>query len=107
MNNEKASITRSFAILLGYIKFISEIKKLQDFKNDYIEILNEISLWSDAIINRQLELIDNNKIKEIYKKIDVLREKIMFDSKYGIECKLSDEVLIWFEIVMNYIKEGK
>lgn len=99
MENYRKNV-RNIAILLGYLNIVINLEKYKDVKEDYINILKEISKQTSYYIeNHNFNNLTSSQVKELWYKIDMLREKKLFDKNIGDEGLFSDEVLIWYEIV--------
>ncbi len=99
MENYRKNV-RNIAILLGYLNIVINLEKYKDVKEDYVNILKEISkLAAYYIENHNFNNLTSSQLKELWYKIDTLREKKLFDKNIGDEASFSDEVLIWYEIV--------
>ena len=96
---------RNIAILMGYINMAIQIDSYQDVKGEYLDILNTINFWTKH--NQNFNNIKKQDIYNIYNKIDLIREKKLFDKNIGDEKNLSDEILIWYEIVFYNGNKGE
>ena len=91
---------RNSAILIGYLNLVIHMDSYKDVKEEYLSILNIISDWvNDYLKNHHLNNISSQDIYKIYNRIDLIREKKLFDKNIGDEKSFSDEILIWYEIV--------
>lgn len=97
--NEKI---RNISILIGYINIALQLDSFQDVRDEYINILNYINNFvKEYLKNHNFNKLEKQEINNIYDKIDLIREKKLFDKTIGDEKIISDEILIWYEIVFK------
>ena len=103
MENYKKNI-RNFSILLGYIKLAMSFDSYSDVLDKYEQVSKIISDWaSNYFLNKNFSNIMLEKNYEIYNIIDEIREQKLFDKTIGEDKNISDEILIWYEIVIKSI----
>lgn len=103
--NYKKNI-KNFAVLIGYIKIAMELESYADVYNEYKDIINDISIWAkNYSLNETFNDITYEKSLKIHTLIDDIREKKLFDKTIGEESFISDEILIWYEILIKGIND--
>lgn len=91
--DHEANVT--FARLIGTLSIIVALKSYEESSKDYKEILAIVLTWAtDHIIKKDLSLIDHIELLDVYKKLDDLKGKWLFNFELGEESELSDEVVI-------------
>ncbi len=105
MKNYNKNI-RIFTILIGYIRMAMEFDSYKDVYNEYEQVLDKISNWSkNYYLNKSFNNITYEESLQLHNMIDDVREKKIFDKKIGNEKEISDEILIWYEILIRTINE--
>lgn len=91
---------RNMAILVGYLNIVIKLQSFENQKEMYNNVLNKILKWIAYFVkNGNMEDISFDERKKVYDKIDLLREQVLFDKNFNDEKLLSDEILIWYNIV--------
>lgn len=107
MNSYKENIQK-FLILSGYIKTAMEFDSFKDVYNDYEYVLNVITKWTkEYYLNHNLNNINFDESLKLHTLIDNIREKKLFDKDIGNEKTISDDILIWYEILIKKINDGR
>lgn len=97
---------RTFSILLGYIRIAMEFDSFKDVRGEYHNIMNTIAGWAnDYTMNKNFNNITHQESLKIHKLIDNIREQKLFDKNIGNESEISDEILIWYEVLIKSINE--
>lgn len=99
---------RDFSILLGYIRITMKLDSYSDVSDKYEQISDVLSSWvKDYILHKNFDSITHKESIQIYKMIDCIRENKLFNKNIGNEKNLSDQILIWYEIVIKDVNEEK
>lgn len=102
--NEQINI--AFERLIGTLTIMSKLKSYESSKNEINEILNLIIDWAVKFQSiHNLSFIDSNEILSVYKRMDLLKDIYLFDTKLGLEGELSDEIVIWIYELMELRKK--
>jgi hypothetical protein len=99
---------RDFSILLGYIRIAMKMDSYSDVSDKYGQISDVLSSWvKDYILHKNFDSITHEESIQIYKMIDCIREDKLFNKNIGSEKDLSDQILIWYEIVIKDVNEER
>lgn len=103
--NYKKNI-KNFAILIGYLKIAMELESYSDVYNEYKDIIDNISNWAkNYSLKESFDDITYEKSLKIHTLIDDIREKKLFDKTIGEESFISDQIIIWYEILVKGIND--
>lgn len=96
--NKYGEVLDTFIRLIGYLNLILRFKTYQEDYSSYNEILDIIEKWAvEYEKGRNLNFINNEILKNIYEKADILQTKYICNNNIGSESEFSDYVvnLIW------------
>lgn len=100
-NLSKHNISLAFTRLLGPLSIVTVLDSYKEIRSEYIELFSIILNWAaEYEIKKDLSLINQVPLLDVYYKLDKLKEKCLFDLKMGEESELADEIVIWYEIIM-------
>lgn len=107
-NNSYKKNMKNFSMLIECIKSAMKLDSFSDVRDEYNIILNEIISWvKDYRLNKNFNHITYSKSLKIHELIDDIREKKLFDKNIGIESEISDEILIWYEVLIKSINDER
>lgn len=107
-NNSYKNNIRTFSILLGYIRIAMEFDSFKDVRSEYNNIMNTIAGWANNyIMNKNFSNITHKESLKMYKLIDNIREQKLFDKNIGNESEISDEILIWYEVLIKTVNNER
>lgn len=103
--SEYEEIKECFFNIIGYIAMILQYDSYHDGFNEYQEILNKITkMLITYEENRDITMINEKELLDLYNKLDNLQSKFICDDKIGKENELSDYAVNWMWDLM-YIRK--
>ncbi len=99
---QKSEIEMAFARLIGPLSIMGALETYSDAHAEIKQLLDIIIKWGAQFeLTHAISSIDSDEILDVYNRLDILKEKFLFDSNLGNENELSDEVVIWaWEIML-------
>lgn len=95
----------AFSRLIGPLAIMSELKSYESSHEEIHNLLNIITKWGAKFQSVQnLSFINSNELLNVYNRLDILKDKFLFDVNLGFENELSDEIVIWMYELMNLRK---
>lgn len=99
-------INIAFARLIGPLAIMNEMESYQSSHEEIYDLLNIIIKWGARFQNSQnLSFINSTELLDVYNRLDLLKDKFLFDKSLGLECELSDEIVIWMFELMELRKK--
>ena len=104
--NEYNLIIKSFATIIGYLDIVSNIDSYNKVKDKYLYVKTTLENWICTFNrNKNFNHITYEESLKIHTILDDLKEEILFDKEIGDEKLISNEILIWYEIIIKKINE--
>lgn len=101
----RGQIDIAFSRLIGPLAIMSELKSYESSHEEIHNLLNIITKWGAKFQSVQnLSFINSNELLNVYNRLDILKDKFLFDVNLGFENELSDEIVIWMYELMNLRK---
>lgn len=105
IENLNQQVEIMFSHLVAAITKILSFKSYEEAYKEYKTVLSIILKWSNKYnISKKLSLINHKDLLDVYKKLEELKSKWLFDANLGEESELSDEVIVWMWELMQLRK---
>ncbi len=101
---EEKNINEIINKTIEYINKALSFDSYKIVKKDYEGIKNKLLEWTNT---NKLKEITHEESLEIHKILDDAKEKILFDKNIGDEKELSDNILIWYEVLIKEINKTR
>jgi len=99
-------ILKNFSTLINCIRTAMEFDSFNDVFNEYNQLINIISGWSENYkLNKNFNSITYEESLQLHKLIDDIREKKLFDRNIGDEKEISDQIFIYYEVLIKSIND--
>ena len=106
--SEFNSNIKNFSIILGYLDIAINLDAYKDVKDKYLNIKTIIEEWIIQYnINRNFNKVTHEQSLQIHNILDDVREEILFNKNIGDEKLISNEILIWYEVIIKKINEER
>ena len=106
--NEFNSNIKNFAIILGYLDIALNLETYERVKDKYIKVKTILEEWIIQYnLNKNFDNIAYDQSLQIHNVLDDVKEEILFDKEIGDEKLISNEILIWYEIIIKKINEER
>ena len=103
MNNKQSnSISKDVATVIGYIDIAISYESYSKVKDKYLYVKDKLLNWV-----RDYNKITKEESLELHTIIDDIKEEILFDKAIGDEKLISDNILIWYEVMIKNINEER
>lgn len=106
--NKFNSNIKNFAIILGYLDIALNLETYERVKDKYIKVKTILEEWIIQYnLNKNFDNIAYEQSLQIHNVLDDVKEEILFDKEIGDEKLISNEILIWYEIIIKKINEER
>lgn len=106
--NEFNSNIKNFAIILGYLDIALNLETYERVKDKYIKVKTILEEWIIQYnLNKNFDNIAYEQSLQIHNVLDDVKEEMLFDKEIGDEKLISNEILIWYEIIIKKINEER
>ncbi len=100
------SVAKDFALIIGYLDLAISFESYKKVKNDYLIVKKNLLKWINEYNKvNSFDFVTYEESLKLHTILDNVKERILFDKNIGEEKRISDEVLLWYEIVIKKINE--
>jgi len=101
----RGKIDIAFARLIGPLAIMNVLKSYESSQEEIQNLLDIVTKWGAKFQSVQnLFFINSDEILNVYNRLDLLKDKFLFDTSLGLESELSDETVIWIYELMELRK---
>ncbi len=106
MINKK--LISDFSDIIGNLTIAIHLKSLEDVKEDYKSVLDELLSWvSYYYQNKNLNIVTREDSLRIHTLLDEACCFLIPNKKIGMESMLSDNILIRYEVIIKTINDER